>query len=364
MSTNLAFYQLDDQAALSHLKSIRNKLEPFIDEVLDKFYDYIQQNPELKEILSGSNIENLKKAQKTHWLNAMESGLNEEYLATVRRIGNAHVRINLRPFYYMGGYSFIIDQVMSLSISQTNGMFSKNSTFPVLSNEDLRVFMRFLMYDMALSIEVYQEGKDHTKNVLETSINFLEKLNGELEHTASSVTEMSSTVREISDQATQAQDHSSNVSEKMNAVNDGMADLETSSNKIGDVLNIIQEISDKINLLSLNAAIEAARAGEHGRGFAVVADEIKKLATGTNKSIDDINEQIKTIQERIQHSSKDVDNVTEAIKQIEEINTSITAAVTEQSSATEEMESFVQELLENSNKTSEQLNQKIVAGTA
>ena len=200
-----------------------------------------------------------------------------------------------------------------------------------------------------------EADKENFKYALDTATNFLEKLNGELEHTASSVTEMTSTVREISDQATQAQDHSRNVSGKMNAVNGGMAELETYSNKIGEVLNIIQEISDKINLLSLNAAIEAARAGEHGRGFAVVADEIKKLATGTNKSIGDINEQIKAIQERIKHSSNDVGDVTDAIKQIEEINTSITAAVTEQSSATEEMEGFVQELLENASKTNAEL---------
>ena len=286
----------------------------------------------------------------------MESGLGDEYKTKIARIGHAHVRVGLSPFYYMGGYSFIIDKILQMKVNQASGRFGKSGKVYVLSHEDLRVFMRFLMFDMACSITTYQETNMQTiEKTINTATTFLEKLNSELEHTASSVTEMTSTVREISDQATQAQDHSRNVSGKMNAVNGGMEELETSSQKIGDVLNIIQEISDKINLLSLNAAIEAARAGEHGRGFAVVADEIKKLATGTNKSIGDINEQIKAIQERIKHSTGDVGDVTDAIKQIEEINTSITAAVTQQSSATEEMEGFVQELLENATKTNAEL---------
>jgi methyl-accepting chemotaxis protein len=64
--------------------------------------------------------------------------------------------------------------------------------------------------------------------------------------------------------------------------------IKDQSGKIGETVNLIVDIADKINLLSLNASIEAARAGEAGRGFAVVADEIGKLAFQTQESIKEI----------------------------------------------------------------------------
>jgi len=86
------------------------------------------------------------------------------------------------------------------------------------------------------------------------------------------------------------------VSDKSNVANEQLMEVEKTvfaikeqSGRIGDTVNLIVDIADRINLLSLNAAIEAARAGESGRGFAVVADEIGKLAFQTQESIKEIN---------------------------------------------------------------------------
>lgn len=119
----------------------------------------------------------------------------------------------------------------------------------------------------------------------------------------------------------------------------GMSSATSQFQAVQDTVNIIEDISDQINLLSLNAAIEAARAGEHGRGFAVVAEEIGKLAINTSSNVKSINDMFRMSNDEIGRAYKRleafIESLTSMIRHIAEFSARIDRVV---DSAKEDLE--------------------------
>jgi methyl-accepting chemotaxis protein len=123
-----------------------------------------------------------------------------------------------------------------------------------------------------------------------------------------------------------------------------MGELAASSSKIGEIVVLIEEIASQTNLLALNATIEAARAGEAGKGFAVVAGEVKTLAGQTQKATADISQQIEAIKSVSAEAVTAIHRISGIIRRINEFSVGVSAAVTEQESATGEITRNVEQV--------------------
>ncbi|WP_448626130.1 methyl-accepting chemotaxis protein [Geodermatophilus sp. URMC 64] len=167
--------------------------------------------------------------------------------------------------------------------------------------------------------------------------------------------QMGASIREIAQNASEVARVAAQAVSVADATTTTVAKLGESSLEIADVVKVITSIAEQTNLLALNATIEAARAGEAGKGFAVVANEVKELAQETAKATEDISKRVEAIQTDTDGAVRAIGEISSIIGVINDSQTTIAAAVEEQTATTTEMNRNVAEAAHSSDQIAENI---------
>ncbi|MDG6774272.1 methyl-accepting chemotaxis protein [Thiomicrorhabdus sp. ZW0627] len=323
------------------------------------------------DIRMNPNVKGALKAKVDHSMHFLESAHEE-----IRTVMN-HVSQGLfdkRIQSELPGDLEVLKNAINHSVNEVDKAFSQISEYAdaIASNDlthtikgdfkgtvskvqnDLNNALKNLSNTIAKVNETAIDVENGANWISETNLNLSKRTQQEassLEQTAAAIEEMTSSVTQASENAHQANKLSNATKEEaqkgeqvMQSTILSMHEIQDSSNKIEEIVTLIDSIAFQTNLLALNAAVEAARAGEQGRGFAVVAGEVRSLASKSSDAAQDIKMLIEEVTQKVGRGSELAEQSGQAFGTITESINKVVEIVEEISISSEEQARGIQEV--------------------
>jgi len=194
---------------------------------------------------------------------------------------------------------------MAQTVSATSQVISDDARIQASTIEEFSASVEEITSSIELIAENIKKQYEKTQGVFDAIRHFKESME--------QIALKTDRAEEIAEQSYASV---TDIESKLKTTVDGIKAIGESSNKVAETLSVIQDISDQINLLSLNASIEAARAGDAGRGFAVVADEVGKLADKTSSEAKEIERLVQESNRRVQEGVSFISNISDSIQKM------------------------------------------------
>ncbi len=231
------------------LREFWKVVEPALPKLLDGFYRHVTREPQLARLI-GNDIPRLKTAQGAHWARLFNGRFDHEYMQGVRTIGHIHNKIGLEPRWYIGGYNFVLSQLMALAVSKYR--WKSGHLTDIVTALNCAV-----MLDMDIAISVYQEAmladrQKHQEKLTAAIREFDGQMKISLETVGESATKLQNSANMLASNAGQASRRSTAVA----------AASEQASTNVQTVASATEELSSSVLEIGRQVAESTKIAGK------------------------------------------------------------------------------------------------------